>query len=110
MDSALGAIGLVASADGLVPDALRELDESVAGEQGKSGLVGDLAQLGRSDDEIAWTGIASKPRGETGRALLEVLSTLGASADRLRSALTVDYQGETDAALLGRALNVAHKA
>ena len=83
----------------------------MASERGTSGLVADLAQLDRSDDdEVSWEAIATKPRGETGRALLEVLRTFGPSADRLRSAVATDYQQEADAALLGYQLDVAHKA
>ena len=111
LDDALGTIGVDASAGGLVPGALRDLDRSMASERGTSGLVADLAQLDRSDDdEVSWEAIATKPRGETGRALLEVLRTFGPSADRLRSAVATDYQQEADAALLGYQLDVAHKA
>ena len=69
-----------------------------------------LAQLDRSGDGVAWQEIVSKPRGETGQAMLEVLKTFGSSADPLRSAVAADYQQEADAALLGFEFDVAHKA
>ena len=109
LDDALATIGVDASPEGPVPGALRELDQSMATEHGTSGLVADLAQLDRSADGVVWQGIASKPRGETGQAVLEVLKTFGSSADLLRSAVATDYQQEADAALLGYQLNVAHK-
>jgi hypothetical protein len=109
LDDALGTIGVDASPGGPVPGALRELDQSLAAEHGTPGLVADLAQLDRSDGGVAWQEIASKPRGETGQAVLEVLKTFGSSADPLRSAVAADYQQEADAALLGFESNVAHK-
>ena len=110
LDDALGTIGVDASPGGPVPGALRELDQSVAAERGTPGLVADLAQLDRSGDGVAWQEIVSKPRGETGQAMLEVLKTFGSSADPLRSAVAADYQQEADAALLGFEFDVAHKA
>ena len=109
LDDALGTIGVDASPGGPLPGALRELDQSLAAEHGTPGLVADLAQLDRSDGGVAWQEIASKPRGETGQAVLEVLKTFGSSADPLRSAVAADYQQEADAALLGFESNVAHK-
>ncbi|MGH3177207.1 MAG: AAA family ATPase [Streptosporangiaceae bacterium] len=110
LDDALGTIGVDASPGGPLPGALRELDQSLAAEHGTPGLVADLAQLDRSGGGVAWQEIASKPRGETGQAVLEVLKTFGSSADPLRSAVAADYQQEADAALLGFEFNVAHKA
>ena len=110
LDNALGTIGVDALPGGAIPGALRELDQSMATERGTPGLVADLAQLDRSADGVIWQGIASKPRGETGQAVLEVLNTFGSSADPLRSAVAADYQQEADAAFLGYQLNVAPKA
>lgn len=109
LEDALGTIGVDASPGGPLPGALRELDQSLEAEHGTPGLVADLAQLDRSGSGVAWQEIASKPRGETGRAVLEVLKAFGSSADPLRSAVAADYQQEADAALLGFESNVAHK-
>lgn len=109
LDDALGAIGIDASATGLIPRALRELDDTMAAERGSPGIVADLAQLDRTADDVAWDGIVSKPRGETGRALLEVFRTSGPSADGLRSAVVDDYQHEADAALFGLELDIGPK-
>jgi hypothetical protein len=110
LDDALGTIGVDASADGPVPGALRDLDHSVAQHSGTSGVVADLARLDRSQDAVSWDAIVNKPRGETGRALLEVIKTFGSSADGLRVAVRSDYQHEADAALFGASIDVAHKA
>jgi hypothetical protein len=109
LDDALGTIGVDATPGGPLPGALRELEQSLAAEHGTPGLVADLAQLDQSGSGVAWQEIASKPRGETGQAVLEVLKTFGSSADPLRSAVTADYQQEADAALLGLESKVAHK-
>lgn len=110
LDEALFSIGVDASPRGLVAIALRDLDDSVAEQKGTRGLVAELAQIDLSSDEVPWTDISIKPRGETGRALLEVLSAFGSSADTLRSAVTADYQQEADAAYLGFDLHFGHKA
>lgn len=110
LDNALGTIGIDASPDGLVPDALRELDDSMAAERGTPGLVADVVQLDRFGDTVDWESIATRPRGETGKALLQVFQAFGSSADPVRSAVAADYQDEADAALLGYQVNVAHKA
>jgi hypothetical protein len=110
LEHALRAIGVDASADGSVPDALRALDALMAAEQGTPGLVADLTRLGQPDDPVSWQAIVTMPRGETGRALLDVLNTFGDSADLLRLAVRADYQQEADAALLGKKFNIYPKA
>ena len=98
-----------ASADGPVPGALRDLDATVTAERGSPGLVADLLRLPGDDVPVSWERIANKPRGETGRALLEVLTTFGDQAGGLRRAVGVDYQQEADAALLGTEYRVSPK-
>jgi hypothetical protein len=72
--------------------------------------VADLTQLDSDDDGVQWSTIANKPRGETGRLLLNVLQAFPTSVDGVRKAIASDYQNEADAALFGRGLNLAHKA
>jgi hypothetical protein len=111
LDDALSLIGIDATAEGGVPAALSELDSSMAAEHGSSGLVANLVRLNWSDDDqVSWTAIANTPRGETGKALLDVFRTFGESADALRSAVAADYRQESDAALLGYRVDVAPKA
>jgi hypothetical protein len=110
LDDALKTIGVDASPGGPIPAALQALDESVAAERGTSGLVADIAQLDRSEKTVAWEEIVTKPRGETGRALLDVIRTFGPSADQMRSAVRAAYRAETDAAFFGERLNIGHKA
>lgn len=98
---ALQTLGLNAHADGSIPTALSELAVDVAEDRGVStGMVADLARLERKGTSVAWEEIVSKPRGDTGHALSEVLTTFGDSAGKLSGAVAVDYQVEADAALL----------
>jgi len=110
-DAALRSIGIDASIEGDLPDALRSLDDATANPPGEVGdKVADLTQLDSDDDGVRWSKIANKPRGETGRLLLNVLQAFPTSADGVRNAVASDYQNEADAALLGRGRNLAHKA
>jgi len=91
--------------DGDVPAALYHLDDLLTAQRGVPGLIGQIARLPETFEDIA-----SKPRGETGRALLDVLRTAGSFADELRLAVRADYQQESDAALLGIELTYRAKA
>jgi len=105
LEDALRTIGVDASPTGQVPAALRELDDTIAAQRGTTGLVAQVARLNGPYEEIV-----NKPRGETGRALLDVLKTFGGSAGQLRLAVRADYRQEADAALLGREITYAEKA
>lgn len=110
-DAALRSIGVDASIEGDLPDALRSLDDAMADAPWEVGeKVADLTQLDSDDDGVRWSTIANKPRGETGRLLLNVLQAFPTSVDGVREAVASDYQDEADAALFGRGFNLAHKA
>jgi hypothetical protein len=110
-DAALRSIGIDASVDGEVPDALRRLDDQVRLTTGRVDAVADLTQLVANEGaDVEWREISTKPRGETGRLLLNVMRAFPPSNDDLRRAVTVDYQIEADAALFGHDHQVAHKA
>jgi hypothetical protein len=106
LEDALRTIGLDASAGGPVPAALLRLDVTMSGPLGRPHAVGELLRL---DPYGSWDDIAAKPRGETGRALLEVLRAVKDSGDALRTAIQADYRREADAALLGLDLGVTRK-
>ncbi len=103
---ALRTLGLDAYPSGSVAEAMRDLDNVVAQEQGtQEGGVADIARLGRTGTSVDWYQITSKPRGETGRALSEVLSTYGDEAAGLTHAVVNDYRYEADSAFLGQAVD-----
>ncbi|MEN4478760.1 AAA family ATPase [Mycolicibacterium cosmeticum] len=99
LQDALRNVGLNAESQGAVPNALRDLADEVATEKGApADEVAEIARLPHVGTEVSWEGIVEMPRGETGKALSEVIETYGDSA--LNDAVTFDYQSESDSAYL----------
>jgi hypothetical protein len=98
---ALRTVGLDATATGSVPTALAELEGNAAPESNiGTAMVADLARLDQTGDHVDWEGIVSKPRGETGHAVAEVITTFPteSAGGGLHDAVAADYQVESDAA------------
>lgn len=98
---ALQTVGLDAQRDGDVPAALQQLSAEVAAPDQDFDMVADLTGLADEDEgEVHWERIAAKSRGDTGRALSELLSTFDEpAAEALKQAVTQEFQLESDAAL-----------
>jgi hypothetical protein len=62
--------------------------------------VAHIGRLHYTGPDVSWEQIVEKPRGETGKALSEVLETYGESAEGLGDAVMPDYQPESGAAYL----------
>jgi hypothetical protein len=101
LQDALRNVGLSAEAEGSVPSALRELADDVATQKGGSSTeVADIARLDHTGADVNWDDIVEKPRGETGKALSEVMDVYSESAEGLNYAVAHEYQAESDAAYL----------
>lgn len=96
-------MGLDALATGSVAHELQSLAESTH----QPDTIVDLMQIPvprTGAAEVEWREVVNQRRGVTGRGIVEVFNTFGDAADDLRTAVTADYQRESDAALMGDSL------